>query len=139
MSSFNYRVPALVLLAQVQVKQQKLAEAAATLDGAQKEVEAKKLEYPPLFFYARGDILARMNQSSAAVTAFREEIRRYPHDRQAYAALAVLYLLTGRRNDANATMEKLVAANPSRDSYRIAVETFTELGDKELVARWKKR
>ncbi|HEX9982936.1 MAG TPA: sulfatase-like hydrolase/transferase [Thermoanaerobaculia bacterium] len=139
MQSLNYRVPAMVLLAQVRVQQRDLRGAAALLDDAMREVEAKKLEVPPLVYFIRGDILARMNRPGDAIAAFEEEIRRYPNNRQAYANLAVIYLLSGRRDDANRTMERLVRANPSRTSYLLAAKTFAELGDNATAAQWERR
>ncbi|HYM59300.1 MAG TPA: sulfatase-like hydrolase/transferase [Thermoanaerobaculia bacterium] len=139
MSSFNYRPAAMVLLAQVEVKQGRLTEAASLIDQAQAEIKEKKLEVPPLLFFARGDILARMNQMPAAIAAFDEEITRFPSDRQAYANLAVIYLLAGQRAEAHQTMQRLVAANPDRSSYAIAVKTFDELHATQLAAEWRRR
>ena len=139
MSTFNYRVPAEVLLAQIAVKQRRFAEALAILDRAQADLERNKMEHPPLFFFARGDALARMNRIPEAIESFNQEIRRFPRDRQAYANLTVIYLLTGDHGKANDTMERLVAANPSRSSYELAVRTFTELGDSRDAQLWSHR
>jgi arylsulfatase A-like enzyme/Tfp pilus assembly protein PilF len=139
MNTFNYRVPAEVLLAQIAVKQRRFDEALAILDRARTDVERTKLEYPPLFFFARGDALARMNRIPEAIEAFNEEIRRFPRDLQAYANLTVIYILTGDHGKANETMEHLVAENPSRSSYDLAVRTFTELGDNHDAQLWSRR
>jgi arylsulfatase A-like enzyme/tetratricopeptide (TPR) repeat protein len=139
MSSFSYRPAALVLLAQVAVKQGRLTEAAAMIDQAQAEIKERKLDVPPLLFFTRGDILARMNQVPAAIAAFDEEITRFPNDRQAYANLTVIYLLGGRLAEAHQTMQRLVAANPDRSSYAIAVKTFDELHATRLAAEWRRR
>ncbi|HVR41434.1 MAG TPA: sulfatase-like hydrolase/transferase [Thermoanaerobaculia bacterium] len=139
MDTFNYRAPGMVLLAEVLVRQRRLPEAATLIDQALQEARDKSVEVPPLLFYVRGDILARMNQIPAAIDSFNEEIRRFPHDRQAYANLAVIYILSGRRADANATMERLVRANPDRSSYDIAWKTFAEMQQNELAAQWRRR
>jgi tetratricopeptide (TPR) repeat protein len=115
---------------------------AATLKGDFATAESILASLPPTtpnIDFARGDLFARRNQVPQAIAAFEEEIRRFPDDRQAYANLAVLYLLTGRRPDAERTMERLVAANPQPSSYEIAVKTFTELGERGLAEAWKRR
>ncbi|HSP34075.1 MAG TPA: hypothetical protein VLU46_07170 [Thermoanaerobaculia bacterium] len=87
----------------------------------------------------RGDILARTNRVDEAAAAFNEEIRLYPHDRQTYANLAVVYALTGSRVKANETMERLVRANPDPASYQLAVTTFEQIGDAADAAAWRAR
>ncbi|HKO58461.1 MAG TPA: sulfatase-like hydrolase/transferase [Thermoanaerobaculia bacterium] len=115
---------------------------AATLEGDFAGAENILRTLPPTtpnIDFARGDLYARREQVPEAIAAFEEEIRRFPDDRQAYANLSVLYLLTGRRPDAERTMERLVAANPQPSSYAIAVKTFTELGEKALAEAWGRR
>ena len=67
-----------------------------------------------------------------------EEIRLYPHDREAYASLAVIYVLSGRKAEAHRTMERLVAANPDSSSYALAARTFREIGDTESARVWRR-
>jgi tetratricopeptide (TPR) repeat protein len=129
---FGYAAPAAVLRAQVLGRQGRLQEALATVD----KVRGAAV---PLLHFVRGDILARLNRVDEAIAAFNEEIRLYPHDRQAYANLTVVYTLLDRRADANATMEKLVKANPSPDSYELAAKTFEEMGDRQTAAAWRRR
>ena len=138
-ATFNYKPAGLVLLAEIYVKQRRLAEAAAQIDAALAAAREAKLEPPPLLFFVRGDIQARMNQVPAAIESFNEEIRRFPADRQAYANLTVIYLLQGDRTRANQTMERLVRANPDRRSYELAAKTFAELHDEADAQRWRRR
>ncbi|HEX7150682.1 MAG TPA: sulfatase-like hydrolase/transferase [Thermoanaerobaculia bacterium] len=139
METQDYRVPAMILLAQVRVQQRDLRGASGLLDQAVTDIKQRQLDVPPLLFFVRGDILARMNQTEPAIQAFDEEIRRYPQNRQAYANLAVIYLLSGRRDAANQTMERMVRANPSKSSYEVAARTFAELGDNAGAAAWSRR
>lgn len=132
--AFSYEAAALVLLAQIQTKQGQLQTALETIERA-----AKSQQAPALLHFVRGDVLARLNRFPEAIAAFNEEIRLYPHDRQAYTSLAVVYMLSGRRDEANATMERLVAANPGRSSYELAARTFAELGDEAGAAEWRRR
>ncbi len=138
MGLYSYRGPALVLQAQILVKQGRLDEALRSVDSAQADLATKGVNVPLLHF-VRGDILARMNRIDDAIAEFNEEIRLYPHDRQAYANLTVIHVLTGRRDAANATMERLVKANPSRDSYEMAARTFAEIGERQSAAAWRNR
>jgi len=137
--TFNYKPAGYVLLAQIEAKQRRFPEASRDVDLALAAAQENKLPPPPLLFFVRGDILARMNQVPAAIEAFNEEIRRYPNDRQAYANLTVIYLLQGDRTRANETMERLVRANPDRRSYEIAAKTFSELHDEADAQRWRSR
>jgi choline-sulfatase len=139
LNTYNYRVPAEVLLAQIAVKQRRFEEALTILGRAQADLEREKMDYPPLFFFARGDALARLNHIPEAIESFNEEIHRFPRDRQAYANLTVIYVLTGDHGKANETMERLVTENPSRSSYELAVRTFTEMGDTRDAQLWSRR
>lgn len=137
--TFEYHIAGMVLEAQIRVRQRRPADAAAIIDRALAEVQQKKLEAPPLLFFVRGDVLARMNRMPEAIAAFEEEIRRYPHNQEAYVSLAVVHFLGGGTAEAEATMERLVRANPGPSSYRIASETFHELGVESLAAKWRSR
>jgi len=138
MRAHGYEAAAAVLQAQIFVKQRRLQDAMAAILSAERHARARDVTVPLLHF-VRGDILMRMNRLDEAITAFNEEIRLYPHDRQAYASLAVIYVLAGRRDRANATMDRLVAANPSPDSYELAAQTFAEVGDRQSAAAWRRR
>ncbi|HEY0157469.1 MAG TPA: sulfatase-like hydrolase/transferase [Thermoanaerobaculia bacterium] len=126
LATFNYRVPALVLLAQVDVKRRRLDDALAKIAQARQELAAKQQETPPLLHFVHGDILARMNRAPEAIAAFEEEIRLFPDERQAYASLAVVHFLSGNRRAAEATMKRMIAANPGSEQF--AAETFAQLG-----------
>ncbi len=139
MSVHSYRVPAEVLSAQVLVRQKRLDDALHLIEQAAQEVRDAKEGPPPLLNFVRGDILARRNQFDDAIAAFDEEIRRYPQDREAYASLAVVYLVSGRRGLANETMERLVHANPTATSYELAARTFEQMHDAEDAAAWRRR
>ena len=137
--SFSYEAPALVLRAQILTKQGNLPQALATIDRAEAAARDAGMVAPALLHYVRGDVLARMNRFPEAIAALEEELRLYPHDRQAYASLAVIYLLTGRDRDAQKTMERLVTTNPGPTSYDLAARTFAELGDEPSAAAWRRR
>jgi predicted Zn-dependent protease len=116
-----------------------LPEALALLEDGRRRIAERKLQPVPLLEYARGDVLARMNRAAEAEEAFRSEIRLFPHNRQAYAALAVVQLLQKNVGAAEETMEQLVRSNPDDAAVRLAVETFERFGEGDAAARWKRR
>ena len=138
MREFSYRPAAMVLRAQVLTKQRRLNEALRLIEEARAEVAKEKLDTPALLHFVRGDVLARMNRMDEAIAAFNEEIRLFPRDRQAYASLTAVYVLSGRKREAHRTMERLVAANPSPSSHALAAQTFEELGDRESARLWRR-
>lgn len=134
-----YRIPASVLLAQALIGQNKSAEALAIIEKTSNEIDTRGYEPVAMLDFARGDALARMNRLDEAVVAFQREIRHFPRGRQAYANLTVIYLIEGKMNEARRVMESLVAASPGAKSYRVAAETFEEVGATEEAARWRRR
>jgi arylsulfatase A-like enzyme/Flp pilus assembly protein TadD len=140
MESYNFRAPALLLLAQCDAKQNiRLAEAMGLVDQALQYLETNHLPMIPLLHFVRGDILARMGKGAEAVAAFNEELRLYPQDLQAYANLAVVYLLSGDLAGADRTLQRMVAANPNPSSWRLAIQTCRELGANALADEWQRR
>jgi len=135
----HYRLQGQVLLAQALTKTNRMQEALSILQSVQQEVEQKRRRPPLLLHFARGDVLARLGRIAEAQEAFREEIRLFPHDRQTYAHLAALYLLQGRRREADQTITELVTRNRDRESYRLAYETYSHFGDAATAERWRSR
>ena len=134
-----YRIPAAVLLAQALNGQNKPAEALALTEKTAGEIAARGYEPANMLDFARGDALARLNRLDEAAQAFQQEIRHFPHGRQAYANLTVVYAIQGQINEARRTMEAMITANPNAESYRVAAQTFEELGAADEAARWRRR
>ena len=134
-----YRIPAAVLLAQALNGQNKPAEALALAEKTAGEIAARGYEPVAMLDFARGDALARLNRLDEAAQAFQREIRNFPHGRQAYANLTVVYAIQGQINEARRTMEAMITANPNAESYRVAAQTFEELGAPDEAARWRRR
>jgi tetratricopeptide (TPR) repeat protein len=132
-----YRLPASVLLAQALNGQNKPAEALAITEKTAGEIAARGYQPMAMLDFARGDALARLNRLDEAAEAFQREIRNFPRGRQAYANLTVVYAIQGKINEARRTMETMVTANPDAESYRVAAETFEELGAPDEAARWR--
>lgn len=139
MSDANYRHGANVLRAQLLTAGRKPQEALVLLDEVKRELEASGQTPIDLLEFARGDALARLNRVREAEHAFKEEIRFHPGDRDAYASLAVLYLLQGNVDSARATMRALVDRNPSPAAYDLAADTFQHFRFEREAAEWRAR
>ncbi|HJQ37624.1 MAG TPA: tetratricopeptide repeat protein, partial [Thermoanaerobaculia bacterium] len=77
----------------------------------------------------RGDLFARMGRVDDAVAAYRREIANFPNDTQAYANLAIIYFIEGRRADTNRLLDEMVRANPHPGARELAARTRESLKD----------
>jgi Flp pilus assembly protein TadD len=87
-------------------------------------------------------VQADLGQAAAAESSFREEMRLFPDDPRAYAALALLYALTGRATEAAATLEAMTEASPTAVAYAEAVRVYRALRDQrgaDAVLRFARR
>lgn len=132
-------IQAKVLLARIYGQQDKAREALALAEEA--AAEAKKRDAGPVegLHFVVGDALARMQQYPRAEQALREETRLFPRNRQAYASLYIVYVLTNRIPDANAALETMVRVNPTPGAMTFAAETADALGDTRTAAQWRAR
>ncbi|HEY4639904.1 MAG TPA: sulfatase-like hydrolase/transferase [Thermoanaerobaculia bacterium] len=126
---------AAMLNAETLVKRGRAAEAVALLE--KQKVSGAQL--PRGFEAGRADALVHAGRIPAAESAFREEIRRFPHDSRAYGSLAAIYMLQGNVAAADAVMQELVTANPDRDSYDLASNLFDHFRQPALAAQWRNR
>ena len=129
----------LILVAEVRQHQGRFGEALQILDTA--EARAKSGGHGAVYRldFLRGDTLARMNRFGEAEAAYRREIAAFPNNGQAYANLAVLYIIGGRAREANRVFENLVAGNPSEVNYLLAVRTFEAVEDLASAQEWRRR
>jgi arylsulfatase A-like enzyme/predicted negative regulator of RcsB-dependent stress response len=132
--------PSMMLL-QVEVKRARgdLEGALAAANAA--EARARSLGVPALYRldFLRGDLLARLDRPAEAEAAYRREIENFPQHAQAYANLAVIYFIEGKRDAMNRMMEAMVAANPHPGAYALAARTLEALDDPAGAARWRRR
>jgi choline-sulfatase len=113
----------ILLLAEVQRAEGNLNGALQTITEAERR--ANDLEVPHLYGldYLRGDILARLDRPDEAVAAYQREIRFSPQHLQSYANLAVIYMIEGRRAEAEKTLDAMVKANPHGGARSLAAKT----------------
>jgi arylsulfatase A-like enzyme/Tfp pilus assembly protein PilF len=128
-----------VLLARIYGQQEKPREALALAVDAAHEAERRKAGAVEGLYFVTGDALARMQQYGKAEEAFRREIALFPRSNQAYASLYLVYVLMNRLAEANAALEQMVRANPSRSTMLFAAETTDAVGDARSTARWRER
>jgi hypothetical protein len=85
---------------------------AATEVAAQR---ARALGVPALYRldFLRGDILARSDRPPRRPRHIAARIANFPQNVQAYANLAIIYYIEGRRADVDRLFEQMVAANPT--------------------------
>jgi len=123
------RQPATMLVAaEVKRAQGDLPGAFAAIEAAEKR--ARELGVAKLYRldFLRGDVLARMDRPVEAEAAYRREIENFPQHTQAYANLAIIYFIEGRRGEVERTLEAMVAANPHPGARALAARTRKEFG-----------
>jgi choline-sulfatase len=128
-----------VLLAQIYAQQNRPQEALTLVQNVSEEAARRKLGPVETLEFVRGDALAREQRFDDALTAFRAEIANFPHNRQAYASMYVIYMLTGRPAEARASLEALAAANPNKSGFVAAATAAETIGDHALAEQWRQR
>ena len=133
------RHDARLLLAQILVQRGEFGEALRRLDELEAEVSGERS--PPLrgLHLTRGDALARLERVEEAIAAFNREIELFPLNRDAYARLALVYLLLDERPKAHATLERMVRRSPTRESHLFAARTLEDLDDPAGARLWRSR
>jgi choline-sulfatase len=87
----------------------------------------------------RGDALARSGDGVAAERAFREELRAFPDDAEAYRGLIVLLASQGRTEEATNAIRAFAAAAPSKQTYETIAQTLDVIGDPAGARYWRAR
>ena len=128
-----------VLLAEVLTARGNLDEAMRVAMDAERDATARNAGEVDALNFVLGDLWARRGEVGKAEQYFRREIGAFPRKRQTYANLALLYALAGRRDQARATMDEMVRANPGPATFEFAAKTMDTLGDPQAAADWRGR
>jgi arylsulfatase A-like enzyme/Flp pilus assembly protein TadD len=129
-----------LIAAEILIRRGRPADALAALDGARRRIDAASGGPVEGLAYLRGDALARLDRRAEAEQAFREEIRLFPRNTEAYARLAVVLALEHRTlGEVRRLFEDMGRANPGKDGARLAAKTLESLGDREAAAEWRRR
>jgi arylsulfatase A-like enzyme/predicted Zn-dependent protease len=139
MSDSSQQAAATIVVAQALVHRGRLGEALAMMDALQREAASKNLGPVESLELVRGDVLARMNRADEAVAAFSREIEAFPDNRQAYANLALVHLLLGRRNEAHAVLDRLGRHSPRAGTYDYIADTLEKLDDPAAAKVWRRK
>jgi tetratricopeptide (TPR) repeat protein len=132
-------IQARVLVARIYAQQDRPREALAMAEEAATEAKRRKAGEVESLHFVVGDSLARMQQYGPAEQALRREVELFPRNRQAYASLYLIYVLTDRFGDATASLEAMVRANPNRAAMAFAAQTADAVGDTRTAAAWRAR
>jgi len=111
------------------------AEALPLLEGANAELKKTRGGAIPDLHYVTGDALLQAGRYDEAETQLREELRSFPHNVLASAALASLYQATGQLESAARVVSDLTRVTPTPDSYALAARLWTSLGDRKQAAQ----
>lgn len=124
------RLGPLITLADLRLKQARLAEALALTRQVETEfgdrTDRDKLRG---LYFIRGSAQARLGEASKAEKAFLQEAELSPKQLAPYTHLALLYALEGKSAQAGATLRRMVEANPRPEAYAEAVRTLKAMGD----------
>jgi tetratricopeptide (TPR) repeat protein len=77
-----------------------------------------------------GESLAHLDRYTEAETEYREELRAFPLNIQAYASLAMLYRASNRHDAVEDVLNELVSATRTPEGYAVAAKLWTILGDR---------
>jgi tetratricopeptide (TPR) repeat protein len=80
-------------------------------------------------------VLLQAGQYQDAEAQLREELRRFPHNVRASAALVSLYQSTGQLESAARVVSELTRVTPTPDSYTLAARLWTSVGDLKQAAQ----
>jgi arylsulfatase A-like enzyme/Flp pilus assembly protein TadD len=122
----NPQPATMLILADVKRLSGDLQGALAAADAAERR--ARELAVPALYRldFIRADVYARLDRPDDAAAAYRREIEHFPHDTQAYANLAIIYFVLGKRSEVERTLDAMVKANPHPGARALAARTRKE-------------
>jgi choline-sulfatase len=131
---------AAVVGAEVRIRREHFAEAVRLVDEALAAGTARHVPLVPDLYFLRGDALARLGRYDDAERAFREEIRLYPRNLQAYTRLAVVMGLQHRTfKEVDGLLGQMAAASPGGATLELAAKTLESMGDAQGAAAWRRR
>ncbi len=110
-------------------------EAVPLFERANTELKRSRGAPIPDLHYLTGDAFIQAGRYADAETQLREELRSFPHNLRASAALATLYQSTGQLESAARVVSDLPRITPTPDSYALAAKLWTALGDGKQAAQ----
>ena len=105
------------------------ADAAAAFERAVATTREAAAPIPDLHLYL-AESLAHLDRYAEAETHYREELRVFPRNVQAYASLAMLYRASNRDDAVEDVLNELVSGTPTPEGYAVAARLWTILGNR---------
>jgi arylsulfatase A-like enzyme/predicted negative regulator of RcsB-dependent stress response len=125
----------ILLLAEVERAWGKLEAALETIHEAERRANDLEVRHLYGIDYLRGDVLARLDRPDEAVAAYQREIESSPQHLQSYANLAVIYVIEGKRAEAEKTLALMTKRNPHRGAQALAAKTRAALALTPALSR----
>lgn len=104
---------------------------------ALKQSASSTVQIPELRYYL-GDALAHNDRFTEAEPVLIDEVRLFPYDLRARAALAMLYRATGRIEASNRAVESIVRVSPSAEGGALAEKLWRMFGEPERARAVKR-
>jgi len=137
-SSAFPRIPTLVL-ARVELARGDAAAALSTLDRAARVSGERSLAPLVTLHQVRGEALQSLRRPKESEAEYREEVRLFPRNGDAWSALALLIRAERGLAKCRLVLEEMVAANPTPVYFDKAARTLAALGDREGTEDWRRR
>jgi predicted Zn-dependent protease len=116
------------------LKAKKLDEALAQADDAIQAL-AKSHGRPIADLHAlAAEMLVRLDRPDEAIAQYVDELRLFPQNTRASAALASLYHAADRDDDADRIVAGMVETTPTPETYALAARLWTAFGDARQAA-----
>ena len=92
---------------------------------------------PDLRYYL-GDALARSEKYAEAEPVLIEEVRLFPYNLRARAALAMLYRATGHNQASDRYVDSIVRVSPTPEGYALAAKLWSMFGETRKAEAMKR-
>ncbi|MEO6486912.1 MAG: sulfatase-like hydrolase/transferase [Thermoanaerobaculia bacterium] len=125
------RIQALMLRSQIRRLRKRPAEELAFLEKASEVVRRRHLPAIRDLEFRRGEALLQRGRVPQAEQAFRAETIGFPSHLKAWANLALMVGVQGRRAEARSILDEAMRRNPGREVRKLAVETLLTMNDRE--------
>ena len=113
----------MLLLAEAQIAAGQSAAALEVLRRADQRARDLRLSKVHRLQFLRGDALGRIERLDEAIAAYELEIAAFPDNQRAYSNLAILHYIKGDHSRFEATLRRLVRANPGPAARALAERT----------------
>ena len=111
-----------------------ISDALVRLEKANAALKKDQGAPPAGLHYLAAEALIWADRPAEAETQLLEELREFPHNLDARAALATLYESGGEQDQAADVVKDLVRITPSPEAYSLAAKLWSSLGDQKQAA-----